>query len=79
MRGGGLHGYFGEQDCQWASRSVLKDFTEDALTFAALVCCNFQIIPFLLAYQSTINDLVEWRGCMRTVNWVRVFRGFLTV
>ncbi len=25
----------GNRDCQWTSRSVLKDFTEDALTIAA--------------------------------------------
>ncbi len=28
-------GTSGNRDCQWASRSVLKDFTEDALTFSA--------------------------------------------
>ncbi len=33
--GGGLDGYFGERDCQWASKSVLTDFTEDALTISA--------------------------------------------
>ncbi len=32
--GGGLVGYFGNRDCQWASRSVLKDFTEDVLTMS---------------------------------------------
>ncbi len=25
-------GTSGNKDCQWASRSILKDFTEDALT-----------------------------------------------
>ncbi len=35
VRGGGLDGYFGEPGCQWASRSVLKDFIEDALTVSA--------------------------------------------
>ncbi len=28
-------GTLGNRDCQWARRSVLKDFTEDALTNAA--------------------------------------------
>ncbi len=28
-------GTSGNRDCQWASRSVLKDFTEDALTILA--------------------------------------------
>ncbi len=28
-------GTSGNRDCQWASRSVLKDFTEDALTISA--------------------------------------------
>ncbi len=28
-------GTSGNRDCQWASRSVLKNFTEDALTIAA--------------------------------------------
>ncbi len=27
-------GNSGNRDCQWASRSVLKDFTEDALTIS---------------------------------------------
>ncbi len=27
-------GSSGNSDCQWTSRSVLKDFTEDALTFS---------------------------------------------
>ncbi len=35
MGGGRLDGYFGEQACQWASRSALKDFTEDAFTISA--------------------------------------------
>ncbi len=26
---------FGNRECQWASRSVLKDFAEDALTISA--------------------------------------------
>ncbi len=35
VRGGGLlMGTSGNRDCQWASRSVLKNFTEDALTFS---------------------------------------------
>ncbi len=33
--GCGLYEYFGEQGLQWSSRSVLKDFTEDALTISA--------------------------------------------
>ncbi len=28
-------GTSGNRDCQWASRSALKDFTEDALTISA--------------------------------------------
>ncbi len=28
-------GTSGNRDCKWASRSVLKDFTEDALTISA--------------------------------------------
>ncbi len=28
-------GTSGNRDCQWASRSVLKDFTDDALTISA--------------------------------------------
>ncbi len=28
-------GASGYRDCQWASRGVLKDFTEDALTISA--------------------------------------------
>ncbi len=28
-------GTAGNSDCQWASRSALKDFTEDALTISA--------------------------------------------
>ncbi len=32
---GGLDGYLGEQDCRRASRSALKDFTDDALTISA--------------------------------------------
>ncbi len=28
-------GTSGNSDCQWASRSVLNDFTEDALTISA--------------------------------------------
>ncbi len=28
-------GTSGNRDCQWASRSILKDFTEDALTISA--------------------------------------------
>ncbi len=35
MRGGGLDGYFGEQGLPVASRSVLKDFTKEALTISA--------------------------------------------
>ncbi len=31
----GLDGYSGNRDCHRASRSVLKDFTEDALTISA--------------------------------------------
>ncbi len=27
-------GTSGNRDCQWASRSALKDFTEDALNFS---------------------------------------------
>ncbi len=27
-------GTSGNRDCQWAFRTVLKDFTEDALTFS---------------------------------------------
>ncbi len=28
-------GTLGNRDCQWASRSALKDFTDDALTISA--------------------------------------------
>ncbi len=35
VRGGGLDEYFGVRDSQWASRRVLMDFTEDALTISA--------------------------------------------
>ncbi len=35
VRGGGLDGYYGEQGLKGASRSVLNDFTEDALTISA--------------------------------------------
>ncbi len=35
VEGGRLDGYFGEQDCQQASRSALKDFTDDTLTISA--------------------------------------------
>ncbi len=28
-------GTSGKRDCQWASRSVLEDFTEDVLTISA--------------------------------------------
>ncbi len=31
-------GASGDRDCQWASRSVLKYFTEDALTISAGNC-----------------------------------------
>ncbi len=31
----GYMGTSGNRDCQWVSRSVFKDFTEDALTNAA--------------------------------------------
>ncbi len=33
--GGGLNGALGNRDCQLTFRSVLKDFTEDALTISA--------------------------------------------
>ncbi len=34
VEGGGLYEYFGNRDCQWASRCILKDFKEDALTIS---------------------------------------------
>ncbi len=33
-------GTAGNRDCQWESRSVLKDFTEDALTISAGSDCR---------------------------------------
>ncbi len=31
-------GTSGNRDCRWASRSALKDLTDDALTISAEIC-----------------------------------------
>ncbi len=35
MGGGGLYSTLGNRDCQLMSRSILKDFTDEALTISA--------------------------------------------
>ncbi len=50
------------RDCQWASRSVLKDFTEDALTISAGSLFQNGNGEGVLATASTTSLLVDIIG-----------------
>ncbi len=59
--GGGLGGYFGEQDCQWASNSVLKDFTVDALSILAGSLFQNETAQMVKAnWQRRVQHLCKW-------------------
>ncbi len=58
-------GTSGNRDCKWASRSVLKDFTEDALTISAgslLKKWDSRNCEGELATARTASQLVELGG-----------------